>query len=611
MPKQIIDSKWFSYFDLACASASCLIWYFLPGSGWWPLLLGLVPWALRLSSGFFPFKRTPFDLALFLFLLTAGIGVWASYDPPAAWDKFWLIVGSILLFYALAGQPVSNLWPIYGLVGVIGAMLAFATLFDPNYGKFAPDMGLFQPFSQWWQATRPDWQVNALAWNVSGGLLAALLPFPLALAGRSFWVKKARHGTVVLILSLFMLVGLALSGSRGAWIAFVAALVGALLWLGYKFIPQSLSRAFRISFVIVLLLTLGIVVGLFITSSGGLEGALGKLMGWSSMTSRVDLIRETSDLIADFPFTGGGLQAYPGLYSRYIRVIPFLFYQYSYNLYLDVFLEQGLLGGVTLVIVLFGSLLLAASTLVKTKVLKSEALLQLAATVSLIVIVVHGFLGDAFYSTRGTPLLFLAPGIGLALRTPGAVAPVKTGQKSPINWRKLLWVSAILIILVIAAFGQSGYMPLTASWYANLGSVYQAKAELYDYPSGSFAYSPEEGPLEQAKGYFKRALMFDPQNVTANYRMGIIASDGMDFQAAIPYLETAFQWNESHRGIQKVLGYNYAWTAQPELAAEMLAEIPEARGELDVYVWWWGTQGRADLSANAQTTLSLMNEQSY
>jgi hypothetical protein len=32
----------------------------------------------------------------------------------------------------------------------------------------------------------------------------------------------------------------------------------------------------------------------------------------------------------------------------------------------------------------------------------------------------------------------------------------------------------------------------------------------------------------------------------------------------------------------------------------MLAEIPEAEQEMSVYIWWWGTQGRPDLSALAK-----------
>jgi hypothetical protein len=40
-----------------------------------------------------------------------------------------------------------------------------------------------------------------------------------------------------------------------------------------------------------------------------------------------------------------------------------------------------------------------------------------------------------------------------------------------------------------------------------------------------------------------------------------------------------------------------------EKAARLLSQIPEAQEELDVYTWWWRTQGRNDLSENASLAL--------
>jgi len=588
-----------------------MIWYFRPSAGGWPLLLAFLPWLLRVGAGLFPFKRTPFDLPLLLFLLTAGLGVWASYDPQAAWAKFWLIVGSVLLFYALASQPISNLWPIYGLVGILGAAVALTTLFDANLGNYTPDLGLIQRFSQWWEAARPAWQVTGLEPNVSGGLLAVLLPFPIVLAGYEFLRGKIVSAGIALLPVAVMVFGLFITSSRGAWIAFAAALTVALFWFGHRFLAPYLSRKFQLFLAAAVLVTLVVVLGYFVSHSEDLGNALDRLPGLPSGASRVDLALDTIRIILDFPFTGGGLRAFPGLYSSYILVIPFLFFEYSHNLYLDVFLEQGLLGGLTLMIVLLGSLLLAGTWLMKNREFKSKALLQLAVMASLVVLLIHGLVDDALYSMRGTPLLFLVPGIGVALRSQEALATAETGHKRRINWGKLIGMSALLVFSVMVALGLFAFKPVKASWLANFGSIYMAKAELYDFPSGSFDYFPEEGSLEQAKGYFERALLADPRNTTANYRLGIIASEERDFQAAIPYLETAFQGNDRHRGIRKVLGYNYAWTAQPDLAAEMLAEIPEARQELEVYVWWWEMQGRSDLANYAQSALSQMSEQSY
>jgi putative inorganic carbon (hco3(-)) transporter len=606
MIRQFLNNRWFSFFDLACVSASCLIWFLSPQSGWWPLVIALFPWLLRLGAGQFPFQRTPFDLPLIIFLLTAALGVWVSYNFSAAWSKFWLITGSILIFNALAGQPQSNLFALYGWMGIVGSVVALSLLFDTNLGNYQPDLGLVQRFSQWWESVRPAWRVDAMPPNVSGGILAVLLPFPLISLSESFRKGRIFSGLTILLPVLVMTLALFLSSSRGAWIAASVACFTVLAWVTSRMFLGHLSRSLRIILVSGFLLTIVIVAGLFINSSGGLTGAMDRMPGLPSGASRVDLIRDTISLSADFPFTGGGLSAFPGLYSKYILIIPYLFFEYSHNLYLDVFLEQGLLGGLALVIVLLGSLLLVITRLQKIQEIHTEALLHLAVLAGLIVLMVHGLVDDALYGMRGTPLLFLIPGISVALGYPGMNNRAVEVGRSPVVARGLVWGSAILGILVVTAIGLIGNKPVTASWLANLGSIHMAKAELHDFPSNSFDYLPEEGPLEQAKTYFGRALAANPMNVTANYRLGLIASQETDFQTAIPYLEKAFLGNNRHRGIQKVLGYNYAWTGQPDLAAEMLVEIPEARQELEAYIWWWAASQRPDLAAHSESALKQL-----
>jgi hypothetical protein len=57
----------------------------------------------------------------------------------------------------------------------------------------------------------------------------------------------------------------------------------------------------------------------------------------------------------------------------------------------------------------------------------------------------------------------------------------------------------------------------------------------------------------------------------------------------------------------KNLGYSYAWLGEMDKARFYLQSIPEAKSELDVYVWWWDTLGRQDLSANASRLASSIN----
>jgi len=54
------------------------------------------------------------------------------------------------------------------------------------------------------------------------------------------------------------------------------------------------------------------------------------------------------------------------------------------------------------------------------------------------------------------------------------------------------------------------------------------------------------------------------------------------------------------------LGYCYVWLGDLKKGEEFLSRIPEAQEELDVYIWWWNTQGRSDLSNNAALELQIL-----
>jgi hypothetical protein len=82
------------YVDLACVAEAGGLWYAFPQVGPLPLLLALAPWPIRLALTGRLTRRTPFDLPLVLFVITAALGVWAAYDRDIAWSKFWLILGA-------------------------------------------------------------------------------------------------------------------------------------------------------------------------------------------------------------------------------------------------------------------------------------------------------------------------------------------------------------------------------------------------------------------------------------------------------------------------------------------------------------------------------------
>ncbi len=77
-----------AYLDLACVTIAAVLWFGWPDLGAWLLGIALAPWLIRLVVTGHLSARTPFDLPLVIFLITAGISVWSAYDNETALAKF-------------------------------------------------------------------------------------------------------------------------------------------------------------------------------------------------------------------------------------------------------------------------------------------------------------------------------------------------------------------------------------------------------------------------------------------------------------------------------------------------------------------------------------------
>jgi predicted Zn-dependent protease len=134
-----------------------------------------------------------------------------------------------------------------------------------------------------------------------------------------------------------------------------------------------------------------------------------------------------------------------------------------------------------------------------------------------------------------------------------------------------------------------------------------SKAELKNFPANEWATSDTVYRLEPAESTLQVALQYDPQNETANYRLAMISMLRRDYKSAAAKLEIAHQRAPNHRGIIKNLGYAYVWLGEFDRAQTLLDHIPESQKEMSIYIWWWDTQSRPDLSKNASLMVSRLN----
>lgn len=593
------DDRCYALAELGLATGGALACWFWPQARGWPVLVGLLPWLMRLARRRFPFQPTVLDAPMGIFLASALVGVWSTYDQGAGWAKFWLMAAGMLLAYALVRQPHANLPLVTRLLGVCGSGVAVYFLFTQDWTTFPADLGVINRLGIWWMGIRPNFGGNLLHPNIAGGLMAFFAPFGLALLLLPLREKRPWRGFFALLNLGLTIFGLAMSSSRAAWFALAIALSLWGIWAGSRKLSPARGRQVRLWLSLVIPLLAGGMLWILWRFPELALAWLTRLPGPHSAISRLEIMRDSLRLVRDFAYTGGGLQSFPGLYAHYMRAIRVFLFGYAHNLFLDVAIEQGMFGLGAWVALLAGSgwLLLKA---------RGEWRLRGAALSSLVVLVLHGLADDPLYSQGGTPFLFVLPALALALsrsQEPAATLPQAFLHKTTLSWAGLS-LGLTGLFLLIANRGD-----WLAAWEANLGAVKMARVELAGFPSEGWGEGNRLPQLAPAQSHLERALERDPSNVTASYRLGLIALNQDNFNTARIYLEAAYNSDPGHRGVRKRLGYVYAWMGDFKRAAQMLRSISEAPQELEVYAWWWKTQGRDDLSLRAEQLLAYLAKQ--
>ncbi len=462
--------RWLPALDVGLAVLAAAIWYVRPQEGVWPLGLIAVAWLLRLAAYGYLTRATPFDAPLVLFLLTAYVGATVGYNQGSewaqgvtplmwAWAKFWYIVAAIALFYAIANlRSVDQVWWLIRLYALLGAFVALYFVITNDWSAGKSKFDVLTQIGSWVSDPLPAVPGHRLQPNVAGGLTAMILPFVVSLLREAR--SKGRKPELALwgAVALAILLGLILSASRGAWLALAGV---GLFWVGAHALSvllapacsrRGLARrdeaAARVTRRNIILLLISAVIALTVlaivllslpqwqvlsvTVAG--ESKAG-IPGGETVISRLELLQGAWALAQDYLFTGGGLGAFPMLFSTYYLLIPVFFIVHSHNLFLDILVEQGLFGLIAylwlLAAVMSRSVALrglAESVKCQMPSLNSQfairnsqfairnSQLVLEATLaSLVVMVVHGLVDDVPYGSRALMLLFVPMGLVASL----------------------------------------------------------------------------------------------------------------------------------------------------------------------------------------------------
>lgn len=499
-------------------------------------------------------RRLDFDWQIIPWTLSGVIGWLIAYNTPLATAQLvFIVLGAIgyLLFINLPdGRALRS---TLAILPVIAALL-FVLIGD--WPRAVGKLPLIDPMLQIIAALQPQFGVT-LNSNVIGGVIAVFLPLQL-------WALRFAPRSARLVLPAIALLGLILSASRGAWLALTLAALLALMWRIITRRAGTLRRA-RLAWLSVTIVgAITLVSVLLLTPSGD------RLLGLGG--DRPLIWRNSFDLAGDYLFTGFGLGSFEMAYASYALLTHVGHTFHAHNLWLDVWLGQGLLG----VVALIGLVINAGWPRDNASPWRPAALTAIA------VLLIHGLIDDAFYGYGGAAMSLLLIPIALAARS-GAAQPTRTRLQPAVG----VWAFALITAIgsAIAPAGRS-------LWAANFGALAQTRAELpaYHWPAVPVQDALRQSggvDLSAAENQFTTALELDRMNAIANRRLGQIELSRGEYAAACKHLAAAFETRPDQRATRQLYGECLALDGQIDRAVELWRSIDLGQGQLMARHYWY------------------------
>jgi hypothetical protein len=511
-----------------------------------------------------------------LFLMSALVGVWVAGNQQVAWERFALfaVVTALLprIAHAITKMDIQVRLKWLGLAGMASA---FGAAWVALVFIFLPEM---------------------LISDLAAGVIIVLLP----LAGVSvLWARQCpqtpfmRPALVAMLISGF---GLALTMERSAWLAlctgtFVATFCHLYVSSASNSPWRHLVNTVTLSGVFLLL---GAIL-LLITAPNSRSFIVD--MAGISPYSRLYIWPDALHLIEDYRFTGSGLGQTGIVLSTYVYLfhVPFLFQ--VHNLFMQIAIEQGLLG-----LIAFAGIVAGASWKIFIAYRSDRRAVHwfcTATLAALLALLIHGLVDATLYISSLAPLLFLPIGAAIVLPYPKASHTPRASQATGYYRTTLAFASLLLVIVLLAIALLPGSR---AAYYANLGAASQNRLELgiYAWPLWHIQDELRRSntlDFSEPLAHYEHALQLDPTNTTAHRRLGQLALSRGEYAVARRHLEAAYHLAPQQRITRQLLGELYAIEGDLQHAVELWQAGYTDPHKLELREWWYTHLG-AEQEAN-------------
>jgi tetratricopeptide (TPR) repeat protein len=133
-----------------------------------------------------------------------------------------------------------------------------------------------------------------------------------------------------------------------------------------------------------------------------------------------------------------------------------------------------------------------------------------------------------------------------------------------------------------------------------------ARSELAGWPASAASGTYPSVTDVEIRRLLLRSVELDPDNPTAQYRLGSLALAGKDFGEAVRRLALAHAQAPDHPGVEKSLGLAYLWAGKELEGIHLLSHSPGVQAELRFYAELWRRQGESELARRAWRAAMLL-----
>ncbi len=537
----------------------------------------------------------PFLRPLILFVIGGVQGTLVAYDPGAslAWLAPMLLGVTLYLGTVTALRHRSAIVAVVLAFWGIGYSVTLATQY--RHLGFGEKLGLTAWLGRLISSPFPDTTPVFIDANAAASFLAPAIPLIAGLAWTVRGAGRAGWGAAAAAVAF----GLLLTSSRGAFVALAAA---SLLWLLVRVQASAhhsgarLPRFDRRSAIIAGTVIAGIItVGMVLVWHPLAQDAVASAL--LRAADRLAVYRNSLFLALDFPFSGIGPGTVFGqMYSRFQLLIIPTYIGYAHNLFLGVWLAQGIIGLIGFLWLLIASLRRIAPTL------HTQSPLVQGAAIGCTTLLLHGLTDAPQYDTSWATMILA---FGLFAMIAAAAHPPDTPARAvePASQRRAVRPLAIAAAGVIALIATAPHLAATGA--GNVAAWFQARAVLAE----GLTQEERTALMHESVVWVNHGLRIAPDSPMIQKRLGMLALDLGDYPRAINALKRAQTLFASDQATCKALGMAYVWNGEPERGAEILAHLDyadEVREELGIWVYAWRDRGRDDLAAYAQRAAQAM-----